>query len=520
MFDHKSPTRRSFLHGTAALGLSTMALTGAAGGALAATPVRGGTLRVAKGDGATTDTLDPATYTGSFMVALAYGVHGFLTGIAPDGTLEPQLAESWEASPDARTWRFTMRRGVTFHDGKPLTAGDVVATIEYHTMEGSKSAVKTLLEDIEKVSAEGDVVKFTLANGNADFPFTFTDYHMGILRAKDGAVDWKSGNGCGPYKLVDLDAGVSARFVRNENDWDTNRGWFNEIEMLSVADPNARTSALVSGEVHATDKLDLKTAGRMGQRPGVTVHSVEGSQHYVFAMSTNQAPYDNADVRLALKYAIDRQELVDKILFGYGTVGNDHPVGRNQRFYNSELEQTSYDPDRAKFYLKKAGMDALSVTLSAADAGFPGSVEAATLYQASASKAGIDLKVNRASNDGYWSDIWMKKPFAAAWWAGRPVEDAMLTTVYASGAAWNDTFWENARFNELLVAARSELDEPTRRSMYYEMQTLINQDGGAVIPIFANFVFATDTSIRTGDQLSAHFNMDGERWMERWSFAS
>ena len=519
MLDKKLPTRRSFMRGTAALGLSAMAASQTAGGAFAATPNRGGTLRVAKGDGATTDTLDPATYTGSFMVATSYGVHGFLTGIRPDGEIEPQLAETWEASPDAKNWRFTLRRGVTFHDGKPLTAEDVVATIRYHTMEGSKSAVKTLLEGIEKVEADNDVVEFTLSTGNADFPFTFTDYHMPILPSVDGEVDWKSGNGCGPYKLVKLEPGISAKFARNHDDWDQNRGWFEEVELLSVADPNARTSALVSGEVHATDKIDLKTAGRMGQKPGLTVHSVEGSQHYVFAMSTNTAPFDDPNIRLALKYAIDRQELVDKILFGYGTVGNDHPVGRSQRFFNTDLEQTVYDPERAKFHLKKAGLDSVSVELTAADAGFPGSVDAATLYQASAAKCGVEIDVTRAANDGYWSDVWMKKPFSAAWWAGRPVEDAMLTTVYASGAAWNDTFWENERFNELLISARSELDEPKRRDMYFEMQTILNGDGGAVIPVFANFVFATDSKVRTGERLSAHFNMDGERWMERWSFA-
>jgi peptide/nickel transport system substrate-binding protein len=271
--------------------------------------------------------------------------------------------------------------------------------------------------------------------------------------------------------------------------------------------------------VHAIDRIDLKTAGLMGRNPDIAIHSVEGNQHFAFAMSTNQAPFDDSNVRLAMKYAIDRQELVDKILFGHGAVGNDHPIGRGQRFFNDDLEQTAYDPDRAKFHLKKAGLESVSVALSAADAGFVGSVDAATLYQASASKAGVEIDVIREPNDGYWSDVWMKKPFSAVWWAGRPVEDVMLTTVYASGAAWNDTYWDNARFNELLVAARSELDEEKRREMYYEMQAILNVDGGAIIPVFANFVFATGSKVMTGDQFSTQMEMDGERWMERWSFA-
>src|SRR5690606_24155168 len=128
---------------------------------------------------------------------------------------------------------------------------------------------------------------------------------------------------------------------------------------------------------------------------------------------------------------------------------------------------------KAKFYLKEAGLDSLSVKLSSADAAYAGAVNAAVLFQNSAKSAGINIEVNRVPNDGYWSDVWMKHPFSAVYWGGRPVEDAMLSTAYASGAAWNDTHWDYARFNELLVAARAELDAPQRREMYYEMQAIL-----------------------------------------------
>ena len=308
-----------------------------------------------------------------------------------------------------------------------------------------------------------------------------------------------------------------ARLERFEGDWDQERGWFDAVEMLSIVDLNARTAALVSGDVDAIDKPDLKTVGLLGRDPSIVLESVAGNQHYTFAMSVNQEPYTDNNVRLALKYGVDRDELVEKILFGYGTVGNDHPIGRGQRFYNDELEQTTYDPDRARFHLREAGLDALSVTLSAADAAYPGAVDAAVLYRNSAEAAGIDVEVNRVPNDGYWADVWMKDPFTAVYWGGRPVEDSMLTTAYAPGAAWNDTFWENERFTELLEAARAELDEDLRREMYYEMQAILNQQGGAVIPMFADYVFARRDNVATGE-LASNWDMDGERWMERWWF--
>ena len=514
-------TRRHFLQSGAATGVAAAGLgAGLLPRRAHAAPQRGGTIRVAKGHGSTTDTLDPATYNNGYMVAVAYGLHGFLTGIGRDGSIQPELAESWEPTPDAKTWRFKLRRGATFHNGRPVTVGDVVNSMNYHRGEDSTSAAKPLLAAVTDVRVEGDdTIVFDLEAGNADFPATFTDYHLIIAPSQDGTIEWRSGIGCGPYKLVEWDPGVISRFERHQDDWNQDRGWFDAVELLSIVDLNARTSALVSGDIHAADKLDLKTVGMLGRNQDLSIHSVAGNQHYTFAMGTNQAPFSDNNVRLALKYAIDREELVEKILFGYGTVGNDHPIGRGQRFFNDELEQTSYDPDRAKFHLREAGLDSLSVELAAADAAFPGAVDAAVLYQNSAEAANIDISVKRVPNDGYWSDVWMVHPFCAVYWGGRPVEDAMLTTAYAAGADWNDTFWENERFNTLLVAARAELDEDKRRAMYYEMQEILNRDGGTVIPMFANYVFASTTDLATGDGFSSHWDMDGKRWMERWWFA-
>ncbi len=513
-------TRRRFLSTTAAVGAAAAgASAGLMPGRARAERKRGGNFRMAKGHGQTTDTLNPGTYENGFMTALAHGTHGFLTAVGTDGSLEPDVAESWEASADAKSWRFKIRSDVEFHSGRSVTAEDVIASIRFHMGDDSTSAAKPLLDAITDISADGDTVIFDLVDGNADFPFTFTDYHLTICPSSDGAIDWRSGDGCGPYRLVDFKPGVSATFARHENDWNSNRGFFDTVEMLSVIDLNARTTSLISGDVHSIDKLDLKTVGLMARNPGINIHSVSGNQHYTFAMSANKAPFTDPNVRLAMKHAINREELVEKILFGYGTVGNDVPIGRGQRFFNDEMPQTAYDPDKAKFYLKEAGLDSLDVELAASDAAFPGAVDAAVLFQNSASAAGINLDVARVPNDGYWSDVWMQHPFSAVYWSGRVVEDAMFTTAYSSGAAWNDTFWDNARFNELLVAARAELDEAKRREMYFEMQLILNQDGGAIIPMFANYVFATGPDVVPSEEFGSNWDVDGERWMERWSFA-
>ncbi|MEO0818904.1 MAG: ABC transporter substrate-binding protein [Pseudomonadota bacterium] len=508
-------TRRHSLQLAAAAG----ALTIAGVDARAQTPQRGGKLRVGKGHGSTTDTLDPGKYSNGFMSAHSFMQGNLLTEVQADGSIAPELAESWEASPDARVWTFRLRRGAEFHDGRAVTARDVAASINHHRGEGNTSAAAPIVAPIQSIETPDDhSIVFTLASGDADFPFGMADYHLIVVPAReDGTAEWESGIGTGPYRIETFEPGVRAHYVRHPNYFKTDRAWFDEIEMLSIIDPTARTNALITGEVDAIDKVPVQVAGRLGRHPNVELQEVAGNQHYTFAMHVTADPYADNNVRQALKYAIDRQELVDKILKGYGVVGNDHPIGRGQRFFHADLEQKAYDPDRARFHLKEAGLDRLAVDLSASDAAFAGAVDAGVLYAEKAAAAGIDVNVVREPNDGYWSNVWLKKPFCAVYWSGRPTEDAMFTSAYAEGVPWNDTFWSNARFNELLVTARAELDNDRRREMYREMQDLCANDGGTVIPMFASYVFAHSPAVKHGT-LASNWDMDGEKWAERWWF--
>ena len=293
----------------------------------------------------------------------------------------------------------------------------------------------------------------------------------------------------------------------------------NLCPILAILDPSARQTALMTGSVDVIDQVDLKTVSLLERAPNVVVLPTTGTQHYTFAMDTRAEPFADNNVRMALKYGIDRQEIVDKILFGYGEVGNDHPIGRSNRFFAEDLEQTTYDPDKAAFHLKEAGLDSIDVSLSAADAAFGGAVDAALLYSERAKPAGINISVKREPNDGYWSDVWMQKPFCAVYWGGRPTEDWMFSLTYASGAAWNDTYWSDERFDKLLLEARSELDEEKRAEMYREMQSIVRTEGGAVIPVFASFVMAHSAGIETPEEVGSNWTLDGFRAIERWWFA-
>jgi len=512
--------RRDFLKGATALGISAVAAQSIlAGTAQAATPKKGGKLRLGIGHGSTTDTLDPGTYENLNIQTMGGAIHNELTVIGNDGNLKPELAESWEATPDAAEWRFKLRQGAEFHNGKTVEAEDVIASFNHHRGEDSKSAAKPIVDPIVEITAEGkDTVVFTMKSGNADFPFIVSDYHLAIMPSKDGKVDANSGIGAGGYTLDNFDPGVRTSLKRFPNYHKTDRAHFDEAELLTIPDVAARTNALVTDEIDAMDRVDIKTAHLLGRKPGVKIVETSGTAHYTFAMRTDTPPFDNNDVRLALKYALDRKAMLQTVLRGHGVTGNDHPIGRSNRFHADELPQREYDVDKAKFHLKKSGVGNLKVDLSAADAAFAGAVDAAVLYREHAAKAGIEINVIREPNDGYWSNVWLKKPWCAVYWSGRPTEDWMFSTAYAAGAPWNDSFWSHERFNKLLVEARAELDETKRRGMYVEMQTIVRDEGGVVIPMFNNDVGAHSDKIAHED-LGANLDFDGLRAVERWWFA-
>ena len=234
---------------------------------------------------------------------------------------------------------------------------------------------------------------FTLNAGNADFPFIMSDYHLAIMPAIDGKIDPLSTDGCGPYVVDSFEHGVEARMSRNPNYWKTDRAHFDGVELLPIVDAAARQNALMSGQVDLIDRVDLNTVHLLERAPNIKIVSVSGTQHYVFPMDSRAAPFDDNNVRMALKHAIDREEMVEKILNGYGVVGNDHPIGRSNRFHADDLEQRVYDPDKAKFYLKEAGLDSLEVTLSVSDAAFGGAVDAGVLFSEKAANAGITINV-------------------------------------------------------------------------------------------------------------------------------
>lgn len=509
-------TRREFVVGAMALGLTAAAATSTWDRAQAATPKRGGHLKCGLNDSNTTDSLDPATFIATTMICVSRSFRDSLVEVGQDNSAQPGLAESWESSDDAKSWRFKLRKGVEFSDGKSLTTEDVINSINVHRGEDSKSGAKGVFAGISDIKADGsDVVVVDLAEANADFPFLMTDYHMNVVPTKDGKADVLSSVGTGLYLLKEFDPGVNAKLERNPNAWQSDFGFVDSVEITAILDDTARQNALLTEAVDVINRPELKTISRLKRIPHIKIVDVPSNLAFTHPMRMDIAPFDNAALRQAMKYALPRQEFIDKVLFGYGAIGNDQPLGPVFNNYDPDIT-SEYDLDKAKSVIKKAGLEGTTFDMHSSDAAYGGALDAAQLFAEHFNRIGVKMNVVREANDGYWSNVWNKKPFCSCYWGARPVEDMILSIAYITGAPWNDTVISMEKVDQLVKSARGELDPVKRKAMYSEVQMLISQNGGTLVPAFGKDVAATNKKVGIGPNLGGGWEMDGGHFIKRW----
>ncbi|MVA95932.1 twin-arginine translocation signal domain-containing protein [Nitratireductor sp. CAU 1489] len=509
-------SRRDFLGRAAALGVTaSFANTLLGGAAKAAGPQKGGIIKAGMQGGEATNSLDPASFLSQVPFTFGKSWGEYLVALTPDGGLENRIAEEVGASDDAKVWTFKIRDGIEFHNGKSVTADDVLATLERHSNEDSKSGALGIMKGIESMKVDGNDVVVTLKEANADLPYLMADYHL-IIQPNGGKDKPDAGISAGPYKVTVNEPGVRHGGERFANYWQGDKmGFADQIEIIVINDATARTAAMQGGQVHLINRVEPKIVDLVKRVPGVTIQNVSGRGHYVFIMHCNTAPFDNNDLRMALKYAMNREEMVEKILRGYGSVGNDFPINAAYPLFSDDVEQRPYDPDKAAFHFKKSGHDG-PVLLRTSDVAFPGAVDAAQLYQQSCAKAGITIDVKREPGDGYWSEVWNKQPFCESYWGGRPTQDQMYSTAYISTADWNDTRFLRPEFDKLIMEARAQLDETKRKAMYRDAAVMVRDEGGLILPMFNDFIDASTDKIDGWEPHPAAELMDGYALAKCW----
>ncbi|HEY0955993.1 MAG TPA: ABC transporter substrate-binding protein [Roseateles sp.] len=492
----RGASRRDILSMLMAGGMQAGLAGGLAGTALSAhaqTPRRGGRIRVAGSSSSISDTLDPAKLANQTDYSRGNMLYSGLTTL--DGSLTPQPALADEFSTkDAKTWVFKLRKGVQFHDGKPLKPADVVFSLMRHKDPATASRAKALADQIESVKASGPhEVSITLTAPNADLPVILGTFHFLIVR--EGTTDFSTGIGTGPFKLKEFKPGVRSVVVRNEAYWKPGKPYLDEIEFIGIADEGARVNALLSGGIDLVAAINPRSVDRVKSAAGYAVFTTQSGQYSDLIMRKDVGPGANPDFVLAMKHLFDRELMRKSVALGHAVVANDQPIDPSNRFHFAGLPQRPFDPEKARFHLKKANLGSARIPVVTSPVATY-SVEIALVLQQTAQKVGLNLDVKRMPPDGYWSNHWLNSPMGFGNVNPRPSADTLLTQFFKSDAVWNASRWKSDKFDQLLVAARAEIDLVKRKQMYADMQVLIHHEAGEGIPLFLSSLDGHSTKLK------------------------
>jgi peptide/nickel transport system substrate-binding protein len=507
----KGISRRDALSMLAAAGLGAAAgsaILASARGALAATPQRGGRVRTAMATHGPSDTLDPQLFTSSIDFTRGRAHYNGLVQLDDNLVPQPELAEEFSANADATEWTFKLRSGVEFHDGSPLTADDVIWSMNRHLGEESVSRAKVLVANVrEWVKLDNGTVRAVLDSPNADLPAVLGTHHFKIL--KEGTSDFQAPVGTGPFMLEDFRPGIRSLHVRNDNYW-REGAWLDELELFAITDSTARVNALLAGDVDMISNLDHRAIDIIDSSSDAAVWSVPSGSYPCIVCRTDVGPGADRDFVLALKYLQQRERIVNNVLRGHGTVGNDQPINAAYPEHCRDLAQRPYDPDRARYHLERSGVTQAEIQVAEISSG----VTDIVLYlQQEAMQIGLDLQVQRVPTDGYWSAVWMQTPLHVSDWNMRPTANIMLSIAFSPDADWNESHWRSERMGQLLTEARATTDPALKQELHCEMQGMVAEESGVIIPAHKNSVDGLSARVQ-GMTRNPMGTLGGSEWPE------
>ena len=447
---------------------------------LAATPKKGGSVRMASNLHGPDDNLDPRLFTSTVDYARGRATYNALVQHANDLTPQPELATSFEPNADATEWTFKIRKGVTWHDGSKFTADDVVYSMNRHLGEDSTSVIKSVMDSVKEWKKTGPMeVKAVMKSPNADLPTLLGMFQNKIIK-KDSTG---GGVGTGPYVMDSFQPGVKSVHSRNNNYWREGAN-LDGCEITAITDAVARVNALIAGDMDMATSIDPNAFRQIESASDVTLLSTPAAVQVGTCILKNTKPGESDDFVKGMQFIQDRKRIVKRVLKGKGSIGNDTPISSaHGADFCSELAQRQYDPDKAKFHFKKSGYSSADLYVAQVTSGIE---EASLLAQANCAKIGFKLNLKKVPTDGYWGAVWMKEPLNVVTWNMRPTANSQMAIQFAPGGNWNDTFWNNDRMGELLSLSLAETDPAKRHALYCEMQTLIHEGSGMVIPAFSN----------------------------------
>ncbi len=499
-FLNKPVTRRQVLGGAAvvgagaALGPVIAACGGDSGGgetsaspsAAAGTPKMGGNLRVAVAAGSAKEDLDihaPALTMPSMN--MRFNMYDSLLEKSPEGVLGNALAEEVTANDTATEFTVKLKSGLVFHDGKSVTADDVVYSFQ-RIMDPKNPglAAPQLLgltpQGIKKV--DDLTVTFVLDSANSIFPEALSAYSCGIVPTGYDPKGATGAIGTGPFKVTDFLPGQKGVFAKNENYWRADGGpYVDTLELIEFADSTAQLNALLGG---AADYCQMVSGAqrKVAEDAGMALLEAKTGSWIPFTMRTDVKPFSDNKVRQAFRLIVNREQMIAQAADGMQWIGNDM-YGPFDPGYPADLPQREQDIEQAKSLLKEAGYEGLSIELTTSTSVSSNAPAAATVFAQQAKEAGVTVKVNNVNGDVFWGDEYLSYPFAMDNWGARGyLAQAGMGSM--PKAFYNETHWDHPEWLALVEEAYKTVDDAARNALITQAATIEYNEGGYIIYAF------------------------------------
>jgi peptide/nickel transport system substrate-binding protein len=451
--------------------------------------------------------LDPSQGSNDSEVLFNRSIYDYLVEAAPDKSIIPNLATDWTISEDGLTYNFNLQPGVKFHDGSDFTSADVVFT--FNRLKELKSPALNILGEFEVSAPDAQSVVFTLTTPNADFLYGVSNRFALILKdgtdqpnvIAEGDNPYASFNGTGPFTVTSFDAAAGkAVLTKNANYWKAGQPLVDSVEFVFMDDPATQVNALRGGQVDFIYKIPTELVATLQGDSTINLIQKATNQHPVIRLRTDEGPGTDVKVRQAFKYATDRDSLNQIVLQGQGIIGNNDPIGPGFGvFFDSKIENPTYDPEKAKALLAEAGYpDGIDMTLYTVMAlGYDTALAPALKEQWE--PAGIRVDIQPVPESDYYDDAfpnnWLKAELGITGWSDQPTAQSYLVQAYQTGGIYNETRWSNPDLDALITQAGVTTDETERAGLYAQIAEIFNTDGPIIVPWFAPIFGATTTKV-------------------------
>jgi peptide/nickel transport system substrate-binding protein len=482
--------RRDFLSMCAAAGLAS----GLPGIALAdETPKKGGNVRMAVQNGSVSDTLDPAKGAHSGDWTKQFCIFNALTEFNDSLLPSNALAEVLE-STDGLKWHIQLRKGVHFHDGAELTSDDVVYSLSRHKDPANASKAFAIASSFKEIKSLGKYeVSLVIDKANFDLPAMLGSSYFLIVR--NGTKDFSKPVGTGPFVVDTFVPGNKFSAKRNANYWKPGLPHLDSVEIIGVPDNSARVNAVLAGDIDICSLVAYHYADQVKGSSNVSLVMNKLAIYTDLVMRRDLPITSNPDFVEAIRYLQDRKRMLNDVMQGFGVIANDHPVAPWDPYYLEGLPQRAFDLDKAKFHMQKSGLAGKSIDVIC-QPGISPSVEGAQFLQAFGAQVGFNFNVKRVPTDGYFTTYWTKFPMTYGSVSNRPSVGMIFDLFYRSDSPTNEAHWKNPQVDQLLDSARAEGDFAKRKAIYGDLQTIVHDSSGTVIPVFTAILDGVSTKVR------------------------